>query len=62
MTRVYGLVGVLVLALIAAAGCAPKVGSEAWCEKLSDTPKRDWKGSDAQAFARHCIFKNYTEN
>jgi hypothetical protein len=51
-----------VLVLFALGGCAPKVGSEAWCGKMADTPKDEWKGSDAKAFARHCIFKNYTKD
>jgi Protein of unknown function (DUF3012) len=41
------------------AGCAPKVGSDAWCKKMVDTPKSEWSSSDASTFAKNCIFKNY---
>ena len=38
-------------------GCSPKVGSDAWCEKLRNTPKIDWSTREAADFAKHCIFK-----
>jgi len=37
--------------------CAPEVGSEAWCKKLSDKPKGDWTSNEATDFAKHCLFK-----
>jgi len=37
-------------------GCAPEVGSEAWCEALKEKPKGDWTASEAKDFAKHCIF------
>lgn len=37
-------------------GCT-KVGSEAWCAKLKDTPKGDWTANEAADFAKHCVFK-----
>lgn len=46
----------LALALGAAA-CSPKVGSDAWCEKMKETPKGDWSANDAADFAKHCVFK-----
>jgi hypothetical protein len=52
------LTTLLFTALIAfsLSGCT-KVGSEAWCAKLKDTPKGDWTANEAADFARHCIFK-----
>jgi len=38
-----------------AAGCAPEVGSERWCEKMQDTPRGDWSANDALDYARYCI-------
>jgi len=38
-------------------GCAPEVGSDAWCEKMKETPKADWSANDAASFAKHCVFK-----
>jgi hypothetical protein len=38
------------------AGCT-KVGSDAWCAKIKDTPKGDWTANEAADYAKHCIFK-----
>jgi len=46
----------LVLAF-AVAGCAPEVGSEAWCNKLKEKPKGDWTANEAGDFAKHCLLK-----
>ena len=51
----------LVVILGVSAGCAPEVGSDAWCQKMHDTPKGDWTANDATAFAQHCIFKTYDD-
>ena len=40
---------VLAIGLIA---CAPKVGSERWCESMSDKPKGDWSANDAAAYTK----------
>jgi hypothetical protein len=37
--------------------CSPGVGSDAWCEKMKETPKADWSTSEATDFTKHCIFK-----
>lgn len=44
----------IMLALLA--GCAPEVGSEAWCENLKDKPKGDWTANEAKDFAKSCVF------
>jgi hypothetical protein len=51
-----GLGAAIALSLFTAA-CAPEVGSDAWCEKLNETPKGDWSANDAGNFAKHCVFK-----
>lgn len=38
-------------------GCAPEVGSEAWCNNMKEKPKGDWTSNEAGGFAKHCIFK-----
>jgi hypothetical protein len=38
-------------------GCAPEVGSDAWCEDMKAKPKGDWSSNDAADFAQHCLFK-----
>jgi hypothetical protein len=41
--------------LVASVGCAPEVGSDAWCEKMKETPKGDWSANDASDYAKHCL-------
>lgn len=36
--------------------CSPGVGSEAWCEKMKETPKADWSTRETADFTKHCIF------
>jgi len=48
------LLGMTVIAL---AACEPEVGSEAWCERMDDTPKGDWTANQAADYARHCLFE-----
>ena len=36
--------------------CSPKVGTEAWCEKMKEQPKGDWTANQASDYARHCLF------
>jgi hypothetical protein len=43
--------------LILLAGCSPKVGSDAWCEKMQDKERGDWTMNEAADFARHCILR-----
>jgi hypothetical protein len=36
-------------------GCAPEVGSEAWCKAMKDKPKGDWSTNEALDFSKHCV-------
>lgn len=45
----------LSLFLLPLAGCAPEVGSEAWCKKMQEQPKGDWSANDAAEYARSCV-------
>jgi len=45
------------MTMIALAACEPEVGSEAWCERMDDTPKGDWTANQAADYARHCLFE-----
>ena len=38
-------------------GCAPEVGSEAWCKKLSEKPKGEWTANEASEYARSCLLR-----
>lgn len=48
---------IVLAALIVLGGCAPEVGSDAWCEALGEKPKGDWTANEAGDYAKHCIFK-----
>lgn len=50
-----------ILLLILLGGCAPEVGSDAWCEGMLEKDKGDWTANEATEFARSCIFKTYDE-
>ncbi len=52
----------LLTALLGLAGCAPEVGSEAWCEALAEKSKGDWSINEATEFATSCLFKTYDED
>ncbi len=47
----------LALSIVAIAACEPEVGSEAWCERIDETPKGDWTANQAADYARHCLFE-----
>lgn len=48
---------ILTLSLLAATGCAPEVGSDAWCEQMEKKPKGDWSMNEASEYAKSCIFR-----
>jgi hypothetical protein len=50
-------VALSMLLFIVASACAPEVGSEAWCEKMRETPKGDWSTNEAVDYAKHCILQ-----
>lgn len=39
------------------AACAPEVGSDAWCEDMTEKPKGDWSVNEAAEYAKSCVFK-----
>jgi hypothetical protein len=48
---------VLITVVFFCAGCAPEVGSEAWCNKMAEKPKGDWTANEAKEYTKNCIFK-----
>jgi Protein of unknown function (DUF3012) len=38
-------------------GCAPEVGSEAWCKKMKEKDKGDWTLNETTDFTKHCILR-----
>lgn len=49
---------VLVLSVWGLSGCAPKVGSDAWCKKMDAKAKGDWTANEAGEYAKSCVFKS----
>ena len=45
-----------VLSLLLLAGCAPEIGSKAWCEAMGEKPKGDWTANEAAEYAKSCLF------
>jgi DUF3012 family protein len=43
------------LLALAASACAPKMGTQAWCDKLQEKPKGDWTANEAADFLKHCV-------
>ncbi len=60
MKKVFSL-SVLVAAVFLN-GCAPEVGSKAWCLDMEEKPKGDWSMNEAGDYAKHCIFRSDEEN
>jgi hypothetical protein len=56
-TRWMMALGAAIALSLGTTACAPEVGSDAWCEKLKETPKGDWSANDAANFAKQCVFK-----
>jgi len=54
--RKVGIFGALVLVTFLA-GCAPEVGSSAWCDIMDERPKGDWTANDAGEYAKNCVFR-----
>lgn len=48
------LMGLLALAMLF--GCAPEVGSDAWCQQMKEKPKGEWTADATGNFAKHCLF------
>jgi hypothetical protein len=55
--RSFGVASLLVLL----SGCAPEVGSKAWCAGLDEKAKGDWSANEATDYAKHCLFKSVDE-
>lgn len=43
--------------VLSVSGCAPEIGSEAWCKQLAEKDKGDWSANEVADYAKHCLFK-----
>lgn len=57
LTRTAARISLALLCAALAAGCSPKVGSDAWCTQMKEKPAGDWTANEASDFAKHCVFK-----
>ena len=51
------LIMIITLSAPVLSGCAPEVGSEAWCKKMGEKAKGDWTANEAGEYAKNCVFK-----
>ena len=47
----------LLFVLVGLYGCAPEIGSDAWCAGLKEKPKGEWSANEAKDYAKHCLMK-----
>ncbi|MDJ0786166.1 MAG: DUF3012 domain-containing protein [Myxococcota bacterium] len=45
----------VVLLALTLPGCAPRVGSDRWCEKQRDKPKGEWTLDETGDYAKYCV-------
>ncbi len=55
--KIWLRAGCLLGILLALNGCAPKVGSDAWCDQMKAKPSGDWTANETADYARHCILR-----
>jgi hypothetical protein len=58
MLKFSGRTVLLSLFLAIGPGCTPEVGSEAWCEKMDETPKGEWTLEEVGDYAKHCVIRS----
>lgn len=57
-SNIHRIMSVAVLGIfMGLAACAPKVGSDAWCEDMQEKDKGDWTANEAADYMKHCAFK-----
>lgn len=49
---------VLILTIVALAGCKPEVGSRKWCENMDEKQKGDWTAKESAEYLKSCVFRN----
>ncbi|MEF1290858.1 DUF3012 domain-containing protein [Vibrio sp. M260118] len=45
----------IVLALVTLSGCQKEIGTQAWCDEMTETPKSKWTGQNAIDYAKYCV-------
>jgi len=46
---------VLLCGIVFLGGCAPKIGSDAWCKILDAKPKGEWSVDETADYTKYCM-------
>ena len=57
MQKMLAVIALVLLVGYTLSGCAPDVGSEAWCKAMKEKPRGDWTANEVGDFTRHCVFR-----
>jgi len=57
LAKSISIATLLTIALTTMTACAPEVGSEKWCAKMKEKPKKDWTAQEAADYTKHCVFE-----
>ena len=55
--RTVAAVLAMTLAAVSLSACAPEVGSEKWCAKMKEKPRKDWTAQELGDYTKHCVFE-----
>lgn len=53
--KTFPVVSIVIAAMLC--GCAPKIGSKAWCEAMEKKPRGDVTFNEAADFAKYCVLQ-----
>ncbi len=57
MNKTINTLFATLLASVLVTGCAPEVGSDAWCTDIKAKATGDITANEAADFAKHCLLK-----
>lgn len=46
------------VALLTLSACQTEVGTQAWCDEMSEKPKSEWNAQGAVDYAKHCVLQD----
>ncbi|KLN66639.1 DUF3012 domain-containing protein [Vibrio sp. VPAP30] len=46
------------VALITLSACQAEVGTQTWCDEMTDKPKSEWNAQGAVDYAKHCVLQD----
>lgn len=57
LTKTTPLLITSLLMMFLISGCAPEVGSKAWCENLDKKSKSEWTANETTNYVKNCLFE-----